>query len=117
MARGREIVEERLQRTTVGRIELGSLRAQVLAEHVDVASEPKLVAQPGQLVAKGLGPGRLQKRRRGSQHRPQAPRCDAELVELLGVFAEAHSRIVGQHPRELLAEEHAQALEIRRRRR
>jgi hypothetical protein len=110
-----EPVEERLERTAVGLIELGRLAAEMLEHHVCISRGTELPAQPRQLAANVVDPGSLEQRPGRPQHRARPPGCDPELMKLLRIVAESHSGIVGEHPRILLAQEHPQPLQTRSR--
>ena len=78
-------------------------------EHVEVAAAAERAAEPVQLVAQRLRPGRVEDRARGAQDRARPPDRHAHAVDVLGVEVEPDARIVAQDLGVLPLEHRAQA--------
>ena len=75
-------------------VERGRLRVQVLEQDVVVAHRPERGAEPAQLRLQPLLPLAVEQRPRGAQERARAARGDAQLVDVLGVVADADAGVV-----------------------
>ena len=65
-------------------------------EHVDVAPAAERAAEPVQLVAQRLRPGRVEHRARGTQDRPRPSHRHADAVHVLGIEVEPDAGVVAQ---------------------
>jgi hypothetical protein len=77
-----------------------SFRLQVSGDHICIANRSERVADPAELPAQRLGLRRLHPAQNGTE----PAHGDAHLMDVLGVVAEARSRLVAQELTELRAE-------------
>ena len=102
----------------VGPVERLDLSPDVLEQDVEVAGRPERGAEPAELVAQLGGPVGVEQRPRGAQECARPPGRDPQLMEVLGVVAEARARIVREQALVLLRErgaEHFDGRCVRRR--
>ncbi len=78
------------------RAETVDLGAESIQHHVEVARRTEVPAEPGELLPQRGGPVELDERAGRSQERAQAPRRDAQLMEILGIVAAPGAGVVGQ---------------------
>ena len=93
-----------------GRAQRAHNAAHVLQQDVGVARRAESRSQPPELCTKPLAPFPVEKRPRGTQERARAAGRDAHLVKVLGIGAEARTRIVLEQAPMLRTEREPQRL-------
>ena len=96
LALGGEQLDERGGGGALGLLQLLDLALQMAHEHVDVAPAAERAAEPVQLVAQRLRPGRVEHRARGTQDRPRPSHRHADAVHVLGIEVEPDAGVVAQ---------------------